>query len=471
MTQEELEAKLTSIYHEFGNTIQESETDEQVIERSKKWFVERLSKETDDEEAIESIANQLVGCIRQASVLNNILEDEKMNKVWMYSGNIYSQVSPDYKVEKTLPVGIYNICLTRDGFHLERHADKFVFPYKMYGLQEEFINHVIKTYHATSDNMGIMLTGTKGTGKTVTAKELANKLNLPIIIVKDMGDANQSMIEFLSSIENDCILFLDEFEKNFNESDSTILQIMDGVYNSGYRKVFLLTTNEMTVNDNMIGRPSRIRYVKEFGNLDLKIVNEYLDDVLQVPEARQDLLDFIDSLTISTIDILKTIVNEVNIHGIEGLRRAKGFFNVVTNEYVYSCIRGYAYSYEVTSDKNKFSVKEFSKAVERFNNPLPKPMVKDEDNCTAEERKALNEYYEYRQHNFHNLSYNYVSSYVKFSSLKVGDDFHGDEVISIDKKLGIVVTRDDNVINYYWVRDPNSKPSLYRRGSYNPLVF
>lgn len=72
----------------------------------------------------------------------------------------------------------------------------------------------------------------------------------------------------------------------------------------------------------MVGRPSRIRYVKEFGNLDLKVVNEYLDDALQVPEARQDLLDFIDSLTISTIDILKTIVNEVNIHGIEGLRRA-----------------------------------------------------------------------------------------------------------------------------------------------------
>ena len=75
----------------------------------------------------------------------------------------------------------------------------------------------------------------------------------------------------------------------------------------------------MTINENMVGRPSRIRYVKEFGNLDLKVVNEYLDDALQVPEARQDLLD---SLTISTIDILKTIVNEVNIHGIEGLRRA-----------------------------------------------------------------------------------------------------------------------------------------------------
>lgn len=227
----------------------------------------------------------------------------------------------------------------------------------------------------------------------------------------------------------------------------------------------------MTINENMVGRPSRIRYVKEFGNLDLKVVNEYLDDALQVPEARQDLLDFIDSLTISTIDILKTIVNEVNIHGIEGLRRAKGFFNVVTNEYDYSCIRGYAYAGEISADKNKFSIEEFSKAVERFNNPMPKPIVDDEDNCTVEERKALNEYYEYRRHNFHNLSYYYVSSDIKFANLAVGDDFYDDEIIAIDKKLGIVVTKDGNEINYYWIKDPNSKPSLYRRGAYNSLVL
>lgn len=179
-----------------------------------------------------------------------------------------------------------------------------------------------------------------------------------------------------------------------------------------------------------------------------------------------NLLDFIDSLTISTIDILKTIVNEVNIHGIEGLRRAKGFFNVVTNEYDYSCIRGYAYAGEISADKNKFSIEEFSKAVERFNNP--KPIVDDEDNCTVEERKALNEYYEYRRHN---LSYYYVSSDIKFANLAVGDDFYDDEIIAIDKKLGIVVTKDGNEINYYWIKDPNSKPSLYRRGAYNSLVL
>lgn len=248
--------------------------------------------------------------------LYNIVEQNlktylKMSKIWTCSGNTYTRITSGYGVENHLPVGVYNIHLT--GFHLERYADKF--PHKIYGLQREFIDHVTKTFRSTEGNLGILLTGT---GKTVTAKELANQLNLPVIIVKDMDDNNQSMIEFLSDIDGDCILFLDEFEKNFDEEDSTILQIMDGVYNS--RKVFLLTTNTLQVNENMIGRPSRIRYVKEFGNLDLGTVNEYLDDELKIPEARQNLLSFIDSLAISTIDILKAITSEVNIHGIEGLK-------------------------------------------------------------------------------------------------------------------------------------------------------
>lgn len=68
-----VEGKLTSIYHEFAETISENETDEQIVARSKEWFVKRLSEETDNK---ESIANQLVGCLKQASVLSN-LEKEK----------------------------------------------------------------------------------------------------------------------------------------------------------------------------------------------------------------------------------------------------------------------------------------------------------------------------------------------------------------------------------------------------------
>lgn len=35
MTVEELEGKLTGIYHEFAETISENETDEQIVARSK----------------------------------------------------------------------------------------------------------------------------------------------------------------------------------------------------------------------------------------------------------------------------------------------------------------------------------------------------------------------------------------------------------------------------------------------------
>ena len=34
-----------------------------------------------------------------------------------------------------------------------------------------------------------------------------------------------------------------------------------------------------------------------------------------------------------------------------------------------------------------------------------------------------------------------------------------------------VVCKENNEVNYYWVKDPNSKPSLYRRGTYNSLVL
>ena len=276
-----------------------------------------------------------------------------------------------------------------------------------------------------------------------------------------MKDNNQSMIEYLSSLNCDCVLFMDEFEKNFKEEDSTILQIMDGVYNSNHRKIFLLTTNNMSINENLVGRPSRIRYVKHFGNLSMDTVNEYLDDALECTEAREEILEYIDSLTISTIDILKTIVNEVNIHGMEGLRRAKNYFNVQTNEYHYSCLRGYCCDNEYGQDPEKYSIDNFVTAVERYMNPIPKPIVNDEDNCTPEERLKLNEYYAYRQHDFHYFNYEYVYSNIKFSALKPGDEFNEEDVVAVDTKKNVIITKDYDNFKYYYIKDPNSKPSLY----------
>ena len=76
-----------------------------------------------------------------------------------------------------------------------------------------------------------------------------------------------------------------------------------------------MTTNRLTIDENLLGRPGRIRYIKQFGNLTAKAVADYIKDNLRDQSKTAQILNVVDVLEISTIDILKSIVDEVNIHG------------------------------------------------------------------------------------------------------------------------------------------------------------
>jgi hypothetical protein len=62
----------------------------------------------------------------------------------------------------------------------------------------------------------------------------------------------------------------------------------------------------------MIDRPSRIYYMKRFGNLSTDVIGEVVDDMLKYPDHRMDVLEYLSLLDIITIDIVKTVVGEVN---------------------------------------------------------------------------------------------------------------------------------------------------------------
>lgn len=99
------------------------------------------------------------------------------------------------------------------------------------------------------------------------------------------------MVSFIQQLDFECIVLIDEAEKTFKrgESDEVLLKLIDGVYNRS-RKLYILTTNTLNVNENLLGRPGRIRYIKQFGNLSEKAINEYLDDNLKIPEERENIL-------------------------------------------------------------------------------------------------------------------------------------------------------------------------------------
>jgi hypothetical protein len=252
--------------------------------------------------------------------------NEVVEKVWLDIDNRLYLSNPAVESE-TLSNGVYRLEMDPyERLYLSRVFDAFTFDYKVYGLETAFVDRVVKTYANTKGNLGVLLNGVRGTGKTVSSKIIANSLNQPVVIVDaPFGGA----VDFLSAIPQDITIFLDEYEKTFKES-SVMLTIMDGVLNSDYRRVFLLTTNDLFVERNLLQRPSRVRYMKSFEDLSPKIVEEIVDDYLIHPQFKQDMMKFVSCLELITVDIVKAIIQETNIHE-ESPYEFADLFNVKKN--------------------------------------------------------------------------------------------------------------------------------------------
>ena len=250
---------------------------------------------------------------------------ELTRQKWVNEGGIYFPISGDTMLLKTPGKGVFNVVKSQNPMDarlgLQRIGDTFEFNFKIYELGcEEMLQTIRKTWESevfvrSEKNLGVIFNGLKGTGKTLSAKLLCNALDLPVLIVQY---PYEGLVNFLQSLCFECIVFIDEAEKTFKkgEDDDVLLRLIDGVYNQT-RKLYILTTNQLTLNDNLLGRPGRIRYRFEFGNLLPKAVKDYLDDNLlpEYVDQRKSILEQVDLLEISTIDILKALVDEVNIHG------------------------------------------------------------------------------------------------------------------------------------------------------------
>ena len=250
---------------------------------------------------------------------------ELTRQKWVNEGGIYFPISGDTVLLRTPGKGVFNVVKSQNPMDarlgLQRIGDSFEFNFKIYELGcEDMLQTIRKTWESEvfvrgEKNLGVIFNGLKGTGKTLSAKLLCNALDLPVVIVQY---PYEGLVNFLQSLCFECIVFIDEAEKTFKkgEDDDVLLRLIDGVYNQT-RKLYILTTNQLTLNDNLLGRPGRIRYRFEFGNLLPKAVKDYLDDNLlpEYVDQRKSILERVDLLEISTIDILKALVDEVNIHG------------------------------------------------------------------------------------------------------------------------------------------------------------
>jgi len=230
---------------------------------------------------------------------------------------------------KLLPMGIYRYELTPIGWFLERTGSRFEFPYKIYGNHESILQRVKRAWAALDSNLGILLNGIKGTGKTVSAQLLANWAldnGIPVLVVSHPVPLG----EILEKLEQPVLVIFDEFEKTHQkpEHQQALLTAIDGMARNAYKRLFIFTTNTKQVDPNFIDRPSRIRYNWEFKRLEDDVIEEILDDLLDtdLQELRADILTYLATRKVVSIDVVKTIIQEVNI-----FREAPEAFSAIVN--------------------------------------------------------------------------------------------------------------------------------------------
>lgn len=83
-----------------------------------------------------------------------------------------------------LPLGTYTLLFNKDmGQYYLHLIDDIRLPEKIYGDVMPFAKRVCVKYNSKDRNLGVLLVGTKGAGKSLGAKVIANLLNLPVIII------------------------------------------------------------------------------------------------------------------------------------------------------------------------------------------------------------------------------------------------------------------------------------------------
>lgn len=261
-----------------------------------------------------------------------------MSYVWAQDGKNFYIRHPVSQATELKP-GIYTLSwdAKRSEFYLAFSQVKYEFGYKLYNLDTEFINRVVKSYENLKGNVGVLMNGVKGSGKTVTAKQICNLLNKPVIVIEQ---SFTGIPTFINSIGQDVVIFIDEYEKVFSRNSgdggATLLSIMDGALENGFRRLFLLTTNDLYVNINMIQRPGRIRYIKSYSDLPLSVIIEIVNDRLKHKEWHRQTVEFISKLEIITVDVIGAIVDEVNIHNhppamfedVFNVKKTNNFYNI-----------------------------------------------------------------------------------------------------------------------------------------------
>jgi len=224
-------------------------------------------------------------------------------------------------LHETLPVGTYTVLFDDKccQYFLER-IDDFEIKGKIYGKAIRRADRILRTFDSRSASTGVLLSGEKGSGKTLLAKKICADAAAKGIstLVINQAWVGERFNAFIQLIDQPTIVMFDEFEKVYDNKEDRnqeyLLTLLDGVYPS--KKLFLLTCNEeRKIDSNFLNRPGRIFYAIKFGGLDADFIQEYCEDNLDAKEYIPQICSISSLFDHFNFDMLKAMVEEMNRYG------------------------------------------------------------------------------------------------------------------------------------------------------------
>ncbi len=245
---------------------------------------------------------------------------------------IITTTAPD--MHEILPPGNYVVqCDPLSGFFLEI-LPEFELPATRYGRNDAQAQRILTTFTQRPGTTGVLLTGEKGSGKSLLAKTIATEAvsqKIPTLIVNSSwrGDPFNS---FLQSVTQPCIVLFDEFEKVYkSEEQKELLTLFDGVFSG--KKLFVVTTNDLyQIHDHMRNRPGRFYYLLEFKGVEAEFIQEYCEAVLQDHAHLKTILQVASCYPHFNFDMLQALVEEMNRYQ-ESPQEALAFLNIKPSKY------------------------------------------------------------------------------------------------------------------------------------------